>query len=556
MAAKSSNPTFGNIIDYVHWRGDLSFEASPWNDIDSLIGAELCYSNFGENERVFDNPQRLTIGDLATSDILTRYPQAGLAMTMKYREPLMESLPLAPRFRDIRILDQVNDVDVSRNIQFSATTLQVPGVGTVICYRGTDPNLVGWKEDFMMSYASPVPAQLSAISYLENAAARTEGDIYLTGHSKGGNLAVYSASHVSPEIQSRLRAVCTFDGPGLDDATMESEGYARIQPLIHSVIPTDSVIGLLMSYHQNYKVVESTASSLFQHEPGTWKLMGAEFLEREQVSLSSMVMDQTLHDWLNSCTTEQREIFTNAVFSLFEKKQKDKETEDSESASMDESSRQMVLFLLRRLMAIQAGNTFTARIKKPLEDAAEMLRIRLHGTPDPKFQSDLIQIDNQGNGFPDALKETMRTAAFVGLNQKNSLRLELFTEEMMSMMQTIAGDVNGTFHIEKEGPRFDLNLTVKTVLDRKQRDLLIASTSSRKNDITKSFLGRLRDAFEQAMASDKENVFLDLSQDSKDTSLKDWDRYEQSVLLRLADSVRIAIRGGLVSMTVTKVFSE
>ena len=74
MAAKSSNPTFGNIIDYVHWRGDLSFEASPWNDIDSLIGAELCYSNFGENERVFDNPQRLTIGDLATSDILTRYP--------------------------------------------------------------------------------------------------------------------------------------------------------------------------------------------------------------------------------------------------------------------------------------------------------------------------------------------------------------------------------------------------------------------------------------------------------------------------------------------------
>ena len=127
---------------------------------------------------------------------------------------------------------------------------------------------------------------------------------------------------------------------------------------------------------------------------------------------------------------------------------------------------------------------------------------------------------------------------------------------MMSMMQTIAGDVNGTFHIEKEGSRFDLNLTVKTVLDRKQRDLLIASTSSRKNDITKSFLGRLRDAFEQAMASDKESVFLDLSANSPGDSSKEWDRYEQSVLLRLADSVRIAIRGGLVSMTVTKVFAE
>ena len=172
------------------------------------------------------------------------------------------------------------------------------------------------------------------------------------------------------------------------------------------------------------------------------------------------------------------------------------------------------------------------------------------------MKSDVIHVTNDGTGIKEAHAQAEKVASFLSLDKKSSLHLVLFTEEMMSMMQTIAGDVNGTFHIEKEGPRFDLNLTVKTVLDRKQRDLLIASTSSRKNDITKSFLGRLRDAFEQAMASDKEKVFLDLSQDSKDTSLKDWDRYEQSVLLRLADSVRIAIRGGLVSMTVTKVFSE
>ena len=127
---------------------------------------------------------------------------------------------------------------------------------------------------------------------------------------------------------------------------------------------------------------------------------------------------------------------------------------------------------------------------------------------------------------------------------------------MISMMNTIAGNAKGTFRIEKEGPRYDLNLTVKTVLDKKQREILIASTSSRKNEVAKSFLGRLRDAFEQAMASDSDNVYFDLPTGGSNQQGSEWDRYEQSVLLRLADNVRIAIKGGLVSLTVTKVFSE
>ena len=86
--------------------------------------------------------------------------------------------------------------------------------------------------------------------------------------------------------------------------------------------------------------------------------------------------------------------------------------------------------------------------------------------------------------------------------------------------------------------------------------MLIASTSSRKNDVAKSFLGRLRDAFEQAMASDSDNVYFDLPTAASGQQGSGWDRYEQSVLLRLADNVRIAIKGGLVSLTVTKVFSE
>ena len=61
-------------------------------------------------------------------------------------------------------------------------------------YRGTDLNLVGWKEDFMLSYATPVPAQTAALAYLKKAAGYTEGPLFLVGHSKGGNLALYTRS--------------------------------------------------------------------------------------------------------------------------------------------------------------------------------------------------------------------------------------------------------------------------------------------------------------------------------------------------------------------------
>ena len=35
-----------NIMDYLEWRGDLSFEADPFNEIDNLILSQLVYVEF------------------------------------------------------------------------------------------------------------------------------------------------------------------------------------------------------------------------------------------------------------------------------------------------------------------------------------------------------------------------------------------------------------------------------------------------------------------------------------------------------------------------------
>ena len=177
-------------------------------------------------------------------------------------------------------------------------------------------------------------------------------------------------------------------------------------------------------------------------------------------------------------------------------------------------------------------------------------------------KSDIITVDNRGNGFSDAMAETLKAASYVGLDEKKSLRLQLITEEMLSMARSITGEMKGKFWLESEETRFILHLSTKTVMDKEKRSQLINAATSRQNEAAGTFLGRLRDAFEQAMAADvsyeDQEVPRDLYYDLPNIMVDDsgWDGYERSVLRRLADNVKIGIRGGHVDMTVSKDFAE
>ncbi|MBR5111571.1 MAG: hypothetical protein IK099_15440 [Clostridia bacterium] len=178
------------------------------------------------------------------------------------------------------------------------------------------------------------------------------------------------------------------------------------------------------------------------------------------------------------------------------------------------------------------------------------------------MKSDVIMIDNCGNGFGNVVNETRKVAAYQQLTGKDVLHLELITEEMLSLVRSITGEMQAAFWIETEDARYDLHLTTKTVMDKEKRYLLISSASSRKNEAAKTFLGYLRNAFEEAMAADvshadhgfPEDVLNDLPRYPVDDT--EWDGYERSVLRKVADNVKIAIRGGVVDMTVSKRFAK
>ena len=176
--------------------------------------------------------------------------------------------------------------------------------------------------------------------------------------------------------------------------------------------------------------------------------------------------------------------------------------------------------------------------------------------------SDIIMIDNLGNGFDDALLETKKVCDYTGLHDKNAIRLQLISEELLSMARSITGEMQASFWIERDKAQYTLHLSTNTVMDREKRALLLGAASSRKNEEAGSFLGFLRNMFEDAMTgapdhSDAlpDDVVADRANHVVECTDAEWDGYEQSTLRRLADTIKIGIRGNNVEMTVIKNFA-
>ena len=175
------------------------------------------------------------------------------------------------------------------------------------------------------------------------------------------------------------------------------------------------------------------------------------------------------------------------------------------------------------------------------------------------MKSDIIRIDNQGNGFQEALTQTEKAAQYRGLSRKECLQLRLCTEELLSLARSVTGEMKASFWLESEEKRFSLHLSTETVMDREKRKNLIASATSRRNEAANSFLGKLRDAFEEAMVVEANAEIPEEAMDdmfNRVIEIPAWDEYEQSILRSVADEVKIAMRGRLVDMTVIKSFGE
>lgn len=304
------------FFTYLKWRGDLSIKDFPFNEVDALILSELVYVEF-ENVVPYQGEERsITIAQAAK-----RYRKKRGKTTLYYadKEDLLNVLAQSPRFAEMTLCNYVSMTDVIEQEQFAAMHVNISPILTFVAFRGTDSTIVGWKEDFNMSYMMPVPAQTSAVEYVNTTCKGVFRKYWLGGHSKGGNLAIYSGVYCSPKLQRKIVKINSFDGPGFNRKVVDDPQYIEVKDRISAFVPISSIIGMLMEHEEEYKVVKSCENAIRQHEGFSWQIERDSFVLAEEVDEFSQKISKILKSWLKNVSDREKKIFVDAFFGIFEK---------------------------------------------------------------------------------------------------------------------------------------------------------------------------------------------------------------------------------------------
>lgn len=307
-------PEQRTIVDYVE-RTFASFSDLPVNEVDSLAFCQLAYLRIGETFPDTITGEGRLLRDLFQAENLERL--YGGLRDPKQNARLIAAFASSPRFREVRVCRYVNDIDADRGIQFSATCFLLPNGDTFVAFRGTDMTIVGWKEDFNLAVSYPVPAQIESLAYLLECAEATTGNLFVGGHSKGGNLATYCSMNAPAEVRDRIVRVFDHDGPGFYEEIVESDAFVALIPKVSKTVPQLSVFGQLFETVPVMKVVQSNGiGTLMQHDPYTWlvDVENALFVDRGKLDAAADYGRRTLDDWLRSMDADERERFIEAFF--------------------------------------------------------------------------------------------------------------------------------------------------------------------------------------------------------------------------------------------------
>lgn len=305
--------TLADMLEYIKWRGDIPFSQVPFTPVDNLILSTLVYIDFaGLVGDDLGHPVPLS----AAAEAFFALPAHAQRIRVKADLALLRAAASAPRFRDMGLAFYRDIFIPEEETQFAAMAYLTGDGSAFLAFRGTDTSLVGWKEDFNMSFQNFVPAQREALRFTQEFAAACPMTLRLGGHSKGGNLAVFAGATCPADVQSRILGVYNNDGPGFTEFLMGKGGYLAIVPRIHTYIPQSSIIGILLEHEEPYTVIKSSQVSILQHEPHSWEVMGGDFMPVQEMSAETRFLDRTIKKWIAGMSREERGKFVDAVFTL------------------------------------------------------------------------------------------------------------------------------------------------------------------------------------------------------------------------------------------------
>lgn len=308
-----------NILDYIDWRGDLTFQQSPLNAVDALILAEFAYLPL---EGIIGEGQEITVSDAFKAYSPDSVPENKRIISFQEDNLLFAKMAVAERYKDILISRYVNFIDVDAQVQFSAMVLDLGDGRAYAAFRGTDNTVVGWKEDMALSYMEYTPGQQCAVQYLDSCFYDLSHELIIGGHSKGGNLAVFAAAFCEKQLREHISDVYAFDAPGFSEEIAASEEYSAVLEKVHSFVPESSVVGMLLASGSENTIVRSSGVGIMQHLAYNWEVLRTEFLRSDGLSKSGSFVSRTLSNWLGELSEDDKRNFVDTIFQVIEAPEK------------------------------------------------------------------------------------------------------------------------------------------------------------------------------------------------------------------------------------------
>lgn len=306
-----------NSFDYLLWRGDLTFSADGFNEVDGAILSAISYVDLGALSNVKNrlyNMMREYLPDRKYDS-----QRMGLMISSKNINKLFCLAASTKRFSGVRLTDYEAYTSVDDMCQFAAMVYHLTNGEAVITFRGTDDTLVGWRENCAMSYLDQIPAQKRALDYLLSIAEKyPDKKLYLVGHSKGGNLAAYSFAMAPDEVRERVIRIYCYDSPGLHSDLANKMRESEYRDRFVLIVPQSSFIGTMFDKCNDYTVVKSTSRGTAQHDTFNWEVKGHSYVRMTSLSSVGKRNEEQFNESLRDMTDEERKEIVDTLFSVID----------------------------------------------------------------------------------------------------------------------------------------------------------------------------------------------------------------------------------------------
>lgn len=290
----------GNVVDYVIETKEVTFKDLPFQTEDALVLSEFCYLKF--EGFVSDDCHE----SVAFLDICNNPEKEKLFVVKAYEKDnkkLFNAIVDSKRFRNMRIGYYVNRIDRNSETQFAAMTFYLDEETIFVAFRGTDETMTGWQEDFYMALKKPIKGQTLSARYLNTLSDAVDSCFYVGGHSKGGNLAMYSSICAKKSAREKIIKIYSFDGPGFRPEFLKEADYEAVKPRIIRIMPKSSPVGLLLNAPGEYEVIEAKSVGALQHNIYNW-IIKEGHLVKTKMSEKHERSVQTVNEWVLSLDDE------------------------------------------------------------------------------------------------------------------------------------------------------------------------------------------------------------------------------------------------------------